>query len=124
MKLAARSDVVIKACPAIPISVIQESDEGMFHTKFNPNPINNTLSTNRLLVGKVKRAIRKLAAIDEKTFCWRIKMPWGVKNTGTISHIESNPKINIMPCASNGLAAITNVSTINTGVPIIIVNMK
>ena len=60
MKLAARRDVVIKACPAIPTRVIQESGEGMFHRKFNPNAINNTLSTNKLLVGRVNRAIRKL----------------------------------------------------------------
>ena len=60
MKLAARSEVVIKACPAIPIRVIQESGEGIFQTKFNPKAISNTLRTNKLLVGKVKRAMRKL----------------------------------------------------------------
>ena len=51
-------------------------------------------------------------------------MPCGVKNNGTINHIESNPRINTIPCASNGLAAITNVSTIRSGVPTITSNKK
>ena len=119
MKLAASNEVVIKACPKIPTRVIQEAGEGIFHTKLSPNAINNTLSTNKLLVGRVKRAIRKLVEMEENAFCWRRKIPCGVKNTGTINHIESNPRINNRPCANKGLAAITNASTTMTGVPII-----
>ena len=123
MKLAAKSDVVMKACPAIPTRVIQESDDGIFQRKFKPYAINNTLNTNRLLLGSVNRAIRKLAEIEVMAFFWCMKIPCGVKNAGTISHMESKPKTSNNPCARSGLAVITNAITTTSGVPIMMASM-
>ena len=47
-------------------------------------------------------------------------MPCGVKNAGTINHMESKPRTSNNPCASNGLAVMTNAITITNGVPIMI----
>ena len=81
------------------------------------------INTNRLLLGNVKRAILKLAEIEVMAFFWCMKMPCGVKNAGTINHIESNPRTNNNPWASSGLAATTNAITSTNGMPIIIASM-